>query len=147
MSLQRWSSLGYVINHLARLFGDGLARRLRPFGVTIGQLPLLLALWEEEGLSQTELSRRLGIEPATTTNTLARMERDGLVERQADASDQRGRRVYLTERGRELEEPVTAAARQVNAQAVQRLSAGEVAELRHMLGRMIPALEEDEAGS
>lgn len=144
MSLQRWNSLGYVVNHLARLFADDLAQRLRPYGVTIGQFPLLLALWEEEGLSQTELSRRLAIEPATTTNTLARMERDGLVERQPDASDQRGRRVYLTERGRELEEPVSAAARRVNAQAVQRLSAGEVAELKHMLGKMIPALEADE---
>jgi DNA-binding MarR family transcriptional regulator len=143
MSLDRWNSLGYVINHLARLFADDLASRFQPYGVAVGQFPLLLALWEEEGISQTELSRRLSIEPATTTNTLRRMERDGLVERQANTDDQRGRRVYLTERGRELEGPLTAAARAVNARAVDRLSAGEVADLKHMLGKMIPALEEE----
>ena len=145
MSLQRWDSLGYVINHLARLFADDLSRRFQPYGVAVGQFPLLLALWEEEGISQTELSRRLSIEPATTTNTLRRMERDGLVERQANTDDQRGRWVYLTERGRELEEPLTAAARAVNAQAVSRLSAGEAADLKHLLGKMIPALEEAES--
>ncbi|HKJ71339.1 MAG TPA: MarR family transcriptional regulator [Gammaproteobacteria bacterium] len=143
MSLNRWDSLGYIVNHLARRFSALLAERLRPHGVTVGQYPLLLALWEEEGISQTELSRRLGIEPATTTNTLNRMERDGLVERQPDPGDQRGSRVHLTELGRDLEGPVTAAARRVNAEAVQNLSGGEAAELEYMLGKVMRGLAEE----
>ena len=142
MSLERWESLGYIVNHLARQFADDLGHRIAAHGVAVGQFPLLLVLWQEEGISQVELSRRLAIEPATTTNTLARMERDGLVERRADPGDKRGSRVYLTERGRELEEPVTAAARAVNARAVQNLSAGEAADLNHLLGKVMRGLEE-----
>lgn len=141
MGLNRWESMGYIIHHLARLFAGELAHSLQQHGVAIGQYPLLLALWEEDGLSQTELSRRLGIEPATTTNTLHRMERDGLVARQPDPGDRRGSRVHLTDRGRELEEPITAAARAVNARALQKLSAGEAAELKHMLGKVVQGLE------
>ncbi|MFA9462499.1 MarR family winged helix-turn-helix transcriptional regulator [Thiohalorhabdus methylotrophus] len=145
MSLARWDSLGYIINHVARLFADRLSRRIRRHGVTIGQFPLLLALWEEEGISQAELSRRLDIEPATTNNTLRRMERDGLVTRRRDANDQRSTRIYPTGRGRELEEPLTAEARAVNARASRTLSGEEAAELHRLLGKVIRALEREEA--
>ncbi len=146
MSLARWESLGYIVNHAARLFADALARRIRSHGVTIGQFPLLLALWEAEGLSQAELSRRLHIEAATTTNTLRRMERDGLVERRPDPRDRRTTRVHLTSRGRALEGPLSGAAKTVNASAIRGLSTEEAAELHRLLGKMTASLEEEDQG-
>src|SRR5688572_21982118 len=74
-------------------------------GLHVGQDMLLLQLWPEEGLTQTELAERLYIQPATVTKTLKRMEQTGLIERRGDPEDQRVSRVYLTEQGRALLQP------------------------------------------
>jgi len=133
----RRDSLGYQVNHLARLFARALFRRLAKYDVAPGQFPLLLILWEEENLSQSEVARRLNIEQPTVANTLTRMERDGLVEIAPDPSNRRQVRVKLTEKGRGLERPLTGEARAVNAAAAAGLSATEV----QVFHRVIDALK------
>ena len=74
-------SAGYLINHLARIFAQALAREIKPLGLAPGQFMVLLELWREDGLTQRDLVGRLDVEQATLANTLSRMERDGLVRR------------------------------------------------------------------
>ena len=51
-------------------------------------------------VTQTELGNHLGVQPATVTNALRRLERKGLVERVPDSDDQRVSRVFPTAEGR-----------------------------------------------
>ena len=69
-------------------------------GLYRGQPPVLDALWEQEGLTQTELAERLQITQATVTKMLQRMEKTGFVLRKPDPEDLRVSRVYMTEMGR-----------------------------------------------
>ena len=48
----------------------------------------------------------MDIQPATVTNMLQRLEREGIVDRRPDLQDQRISRVYTTQKGREMEESV-----------------------------------------
>ena len=64
---------------------------------------------------------------------LQRMERAGLIERRPDPEDARVSLVYLTERGRALEQPVLEVWKQLEAQTVAGLSATEQALLRRLL--------------
>ncbi len=114
MSFDRSQSAGYLINHLARIFEQALAKRIKPLGLVPGQFPVLLALWEEDGLTQRELVERLDVEQPTMANTLARMERDGLIVRTPHPEDRRAQIVRLTPHVRALEGPATAAATEVN---------------------------------
>ena len=75
-------------------------------GLHRGQPFVLRILWAEEGLTQTELARRLHRTPATITNMLQRMQKAGFLERRPDSKDQRISRVYLTEAGREIQAQV-----------------------------------------
>ncbi len=70
----------------------------------------MLCLWQKDGLTQKELVAQVGIEQATMANTLARMERDGLIQRLADPDDGRIRRNWLSEKGRALQAPAIEAA-------------------------------------
>ncbi|MEL6384374.1 MAG: MarR family transcriptional regulator [Cyanobacteria bacterium J06626_18] len=79
---------------------------LADHGLYIGQEILLMHLWEQDGRSQSELADLMEVEPPTLTKMLNRLERSGLLERQRDALDARVYRVYLTEAGRALEEPI-----------------------------------------
>jgi DNA-binding MarR family transcriptional regulator len=140
-ALARHASLGYRVNHLARLLAHALRRRTESHGVVPGQFAQLLALYEEDGLTQRELCERVRIEQPTMALTLKRMERDGLIERIPDPVDRRRARVMLTERSRRLESDLTAAAREVNAVATEGLSEAEIEAFMATLGRLIANLE------
>jgi DNA-binding MarR family transcriptional regulator len=139
--LPRQSSLGYQVNHLARLLALALRERIEAFGVAPGQFAQLLTLYESDGLTQAELCERVRIEQPTMASTLARMERDGLVKRVPDTTDRRRSLVMLTPRAREIEGDLVAAARAVNAMACQGLDDQTVGTVMASLSTMITNLE------
>lgn len=141
MRFSKDDSAGYLVNHLARLFARDLQVRIKPLGLSTGTFPALLVLWESDGLTQRELIERLNVEQPTMTNTLARMERDGLICRGKDPADGRAQRIWLTESARALEEPATAAAEAVNARALAQLSPEERAALLGLVRKVIAGLQ------
>ena len=96
---------------------------------------------DKDGLSQKQLSRRVQIEEPTTTRTLDRMERDGLVRRVRDESDRRRINVYLTERGNLLRDELVPHAQEVNALATHGLSEQDKAKINSLLTYMIARLD------
>ncbi len=136
-------SAGYLASQMARLFAIGLHRRIAPEGLAPAQYMALLELWEEDGLTQSVLMQRLDIEQATMANTLARMERDGLITRRPHPQDGRARSVWLTDRARALREPAAAAALAQNDEALAGLSEQERAQFIDMMRRVIAALRRD----
>ncbi len=143
MKFDRQQSPGHLVNYMARLFARALYRRIRPHGVTRGQFPVLLMLWEAEGATQAELAERLAVEQPTMANTLKRMERDSLIRRVPDPQDRRQAHVHLTPRGRELEEVLTASARDTNAVALADVSSEERELFLALARRVIRNLERD----
>jgi DNA-binding MarR family transcriptional regulator len=133
----REESLGNQVNHLARLLAQALAIRIAPHGVVPGQFAQLLALFEEDGLTQRELCDRIRIEQPTMAKTLQRMQRDGLVRCEPDPEDGRRIRVHLTPHAREIESDLVAAARAVNAAATEGLTDAEAATYVRLTARLI----------
>lgn len=140
-------SAGFLANQMARLFAAGLARRIRPLGLAPAQFMVLLELWEQDGLSQADLVARLDVEQATMANTLARMERDGLILRKPGETDRRLRLAFLTDRARALQEPATEAAQAQNAQALSKLSTEEAARFTATMKTVIAAMQADRSAS
>ncbi|MFC4014738.1 MarR family winged helix-turn-helix transcriptional regulator [Nonomuraea purpurea] len=101
-------TLTYALIKVMKAHRNQMAAALVPLGLHSGQELLLNQLWREDGLCQGELITRLGVEPPTVTKTLQRLERAGLVYRARDPERPRVGRVYLTEAGKALREPVEA---------------------------------------
>lgn len=131
----------YAINLAARLLSQTIARRLALLGMSPGQLSALLALYEHEGRTQTELARIVDVEQPTMALALRRMQRDGLITRVPDNRDGRRSLVYLTARARDAETAVQAARRDIDAAVLNGLSPIEQHTLEHMLSRLIANLE------
>ena len=144
MAFEKMESAGYLANHMARLFAQGLAERIKPLGIVPGQFPALLELWGNDGLTQKELVDLLDVEQATMANTLARMERDGLIRRTRDPDDGRAQRVWLTPRAKRLRKPATAAADAQNAVALARLTAAERRQFVDFMRRVVAAMRDVE---
>lgn len=99
----------------------------------LGQEMLLRQLWEQDGLVQSELAQGLRVEPPTLTKMLHRLEKVGLVERHKDSEDARICRVYLTDSGRALQEPVTRYWNQFEAKILTDLTLEEQLLFRRLL--------------
>jgi DNA-binding MarR family transcriptional regulator len=69
-------------------------------------LGLLWCLWIQDGVKTNVLGKCAGLEPSSMTGVLDRMERDGLVTREADPEDRRVQRVFLTNEGGKVKEAV-----------------------------------------
>lgn len=119
MGFERSESALYLANQLAKGLSRALQKRASALGFSPGQFPVLLALWEEDGLTQRQLLDRLEVEQATLANTLTRMERDGLIARSPHPNDRRAQIIALTERGRELEVLALDAASQADDEVFQ----------------------------
>ena len=106
----------------------------------VSQELFLFVLWREEGLAQSELAARLRVELPTVTKAVQRMERAGLLIRQADAQDTRVSRVYLTEKGHALYAPALTIWQDLEARMLQGMTEIEQAFLRRLLQQMISNL-------
>jgi DNA-binding MarR family transcriptional regulator len=142
MAFDKTRSAGFLANHMARLFAKGLQQNIKPLGLAPAQFMTLLALWEKDGLTQRELVERLDVEQATMANTLTRMERDGLIQRRAHPEDGRSQSIHLTPKAVALREPATAAARSVNAVALEPLNEAERQAFLDLTRRVIDALKQ-----
>lgn len=110
MDFDRTASAAYLANLLAKAASRALHARADGAGFAPGQFPVLLELWNGDGVTQRDLLDRLDIEQATMANTLSRMERDGLISRRRHPKDKRAQLVFLTARGKALQETAMAAA-------------------------------------
>lgn len=142
MEFNKLESAGYLANHMARLFAQGLQDRIQALGLSPGQFPTLIALWAEDGLTQKELVRRIDVEQATIANTLNRMERDGLVVRKRHPEDGRSQQIWLTEKAIELKEPATGAAMTLNSIALKDFSTEERAVFVELMQRVIKSIRD-----
>lgn len=97
--------------HLIRVLGGCkslVAGELERHGLHLGQEFYLAQLWREDGLSSTDLAARTGVSAPAVTKVVGVLDRSGLVRRERDPVDARLVRVWLTDAGRALREPVTA---------------------------------------
>ena len=77
---------------------------LKPLGLTYTQYITFLVLWEEDGISVSEIGSRLMLDNGTLSPMLKKMEQSGYIERKRSRDDDRVVIISLTEKGRDLQE-------------------------------------------
>jgi DNA-binding MarR family transcriptional regulator len=133
-------SVGYQIRTTHRLLQRFLQVKIEPHGITLGMWYFLRALWNEDGLTQRELSNRVGTMEPTTLSAMVIMEKKGLVRRVRNADDRRKWHIHLTPKGRALKAKLLPIAREVVDTAVQNLSRGDVTQLLNGLAEVQKSL-------
>lgn len=130
-------SLGYQIRTTHRLFQRALQTELEKSGVTLGAWYFLRVLWSEDGITQSELSHRIGTMEPTTLSAIRDMERNGWVRRAPHEEDRRKVRIYMTEEGMALRGQLLPVAHAVIAAA----SAGLTAREKTMMIALLKAMQ------
>jgi MarR family transcriptional regulator, organic hydroperoxide resistance regulator len=137
-------SSGYLVRDAHRAFQRLLERRIAPFGLRRGQWYFLRVLWTSDGLSQRELSARVGMMEPTTVIALRSMERAGLIRRVRGDDDRRKVRVFLTAKAKRLRGELLGVARDITDEAEEGITPRELAAFRSVVARMTANLDRKE---
>jgi len=115
-------STGFVMRRAHKVLHHELKQVLAFSGVSQGQWYFLRALWEEDGLSQRELSARVDAMESTTVVALNGLEKSKLIYRIRDTVDRRKVRVHLTESARRMREKLLLKVMKINDRATAGIS-------------------------
>lgn len=140
MSKRPPGSLNGLIIQLCRSHRARAAELLDQHGLYPGQESVLFLLWEEEGLTLSQLAERLGVQAPTITKMMTRMEATGVLERRPAPKDSRTTQVFLTAKGKGLKKAVEQAYAQLESETAAPLSAEEQVLLRQLLMKVVPGL-------
>jgi len=134
-------SAGYLVRDAHRAFQKLLEKRIAAYGITRGQWYFLRVLWIEDGLSQRELSGRVGMMEPTTVIALRSMEKAGLIRRARLSDDKRVTRVWLTAKAKRIRDQMLLIARGINEDACQGVTREELDAFRRAITRMTENLD------
>lgn len=134
-------SSGYLVRDAHRAFQRLLERRIAGYGVTRGQWYFLRVLWMADGLSQRELSARVGMMEPTTVIALRSMAKSGLIQRLRSDDDRRKVRVLLTAKAKRLRNELLGVARTITEEAEQGIAGRDLAAFRRVIARMTANLD------
>ena len=129
-------SIGYQTRLAYRKLEKYIQKALVAHDIQIGMWYFLRVLWLEDGLTQRELSGRVGTTEPSALEQLRKMETRGLIARRRSDGDRRKSLVVLTREGRSLEKKLLKYVDELNAVAFEGFSDGEIKLLRELLARL-----------
>lgn len=129
-------ALAAAVRDVHRTYTRALQETLSDNGIGIGQWFFLRALWQEDGITQRQLSQRVGTMEPTTVTALNSLESRDLVQRVRNTQDRRKVNIFLTEHGRQLRDKLIPRAQNVTETALHGLSPEEVHQALVVLNRI-----------
>src|SRR5215510_1938047 len=109
----------HLLHRAGQCAGDIFQAEMKIEGLTPRQLAVLMTVSQNEGLSQTGLVERTGIDRSTLADIVRRMQRKGLLQRRRTKEDARAYAVKLTEEGRRVLRAADPAAKRVDERILQ----------------------------
>ena len=125
-----------IFQEIARFRGIIFDALLKPHDVTMSQGWILVHLWYEDGLTQSQLANRMEVATVTVSKLIDRLEVHGFVERRTNAEDRRSNCVFATKRGRDLVKVMTGIITDVDEIANAGVTEGDLATTLKVLAKM-----------
>ncbi|MCB5364861.1 MarR family transcriptional regulator [Pusillimonas sp. CC-YST705] len=130
---QHQDRLAHLVKNAWRAMVRALQIRLIEHNVSFGHWSFLRILWEKDGLTQRELADRSGMTTPTTFTAINAMETLGYVRRKQMNGNKKNVYIFLTPRGRKLEDKLQPLAEEINAAAVEGLNEEDIQAARLVL--------------
>ncbi|MBE7942560.1 MULTISPECIES: MarR family transcriptional regulator [Ramlibacter] len=136
MTLDPQHHFGFLLKDVSRLYTRSFGARAEPLGLSLDRCRVLGYLRRQQGLNQAQLAELCDTDPMTLGRLLARMEAEGLVEREPNPDDRRAHRLRPGRAAGRLLARMDPLADQTEAGALAGLDAAERRQLAALLERV-----------
>jgi len=126
----------FLLNKASQSGTRYLADILSAFPVTPKQGLILIFLLEEDAVTSARLGKRVGLDSATLTGIIDRLEKMALVQRRKNPSDRRAIRICLSDRGVQVAKEIYTETKTASQAFLSDLSDIEKKILRSLLRRV-----------
>jgi DNA-binding MarR family transcriptional regulator len=137
--------LAHLVRDASRAFQKSLQLRLAKHHVPFGHWTFLRILWQNDGLTQRELSVRAGVMEPTTFSAIKSMLELGYIDKRMSKGNKKNRYIFLTPKGRALKSKLVPLAEETNRVSVKGLSEAEVLGARKVLLTLLHNLVLDQS--
>lgn len=133
-----------MMHEITRLMGDKIREKGddNPISQKSGRL-IMMELAKRDGRTQLDLVNATHLKAPTISVALQKLEHDGFVLRRPDEYDLRATRVFLTDKGRELDNKISKRVCEEEALAMENLTESECETLVKLLGKIKQNLIKD----
>ena len=140
-------SVGFYLSRATIVFRELLKQSLAESSLSEHIKPgmgnLMFALYEQDGLSKTELAQKLLLSKMTITRLVRDIEKQGLVNTMADENDGRATRVVLTPLAKRLEPEYQQLAHNLEKRISSHFTPKQLSDFRNHLKTLLESLEEE----
>ncbi|WP_228288195.1 MarR family winged helix-turn-helix transcriptional regulator [Thermosipho ferrireducens] len=136
-----FSQIFVLLTELEKIKFQILRNEMKNYGVHPGQIPLLFIVNKNPGISQTEISEKIHVNPSTVAIMIRRMEKHGLIQRKRSEKDRREFQVFLTEKSKELITKIYEKMKDFEEVSLKNFSKEEIENFEALLKKMIINLE------
>lgn len=133
MKISIENHVGYLVQQISHLLEQLYNKNLINEGLSISQARVIYLLYQNDGMTQSELQQDLLIKASSITKLIDVLAEKGLVIREVCPDDARIKKIYLTEEGRKKEENLYKISEATEANLLSSLSDSEGKDLISML--------------
>jgi len=138
---------GFLMAKIRQVGGRIFERMLREYDIEINsaQGRIMFALWQQDGISISELAKKTQLGKSTLTSMLDRLEKMGYIKRQRSRKDRRKILIKRTEKDKALESKYMEVSQQMTKLFYRGFSKNEIKRFEDDLARMLNNLTDFEA--
>lgn len=136
-------SISRYINQCYRKGIAFLGKEYKQYGIGAGQYQFLIYLYIRDGLTHEELTEKIGVDKASTTRALLKLEETGYITKVQDTKDKRKYYIYLTDYAKQHRTPILDISRSWERELTKNLSDEELLQLYVIFRKLIntPSLD------
>lgn len=131
----------HLLHRAYQSAGEVFQAEVKIGSLTPRQLAVLLAIAENEGLSQTGVVERTGIDRSTVAEMIRRMQRKGLLQRRRTREDARAYALKLTDEGKRVLRAAEPLSKTVDSRVLNALPSGHREQFINALRAIVAALQ------
>ncbi len=135
--------IGYTLFEVAMVYRNQIEEVMNQIGTTRSHGVIICEVGAQEGISQTELADKLKVRTASMTYNIKQLEELGWIHRERDAEDQRLVRVYLTERGKQIEPQIIKVWNSLEDKLLVGLPDGKREQFRELLQHILDNIKDE----
>lgn len=130
-------SISRYINFCYRRGIAFLGKEYKSYGIGAGQYQFLIYLYMRDGLTHDELTEKIGVDKASTTRALLKLEETGYITKVQDVKDKRKYYIYLTAYAKQQRTTILNISRNWEKELTQNLSSEELLQLYTIFRKIV----------
>lgn len=132
-----------LTSRVVQSFNRVLVKNFKENGIELSreQWSVLAVLWENNGCSQQHIAEKSFRDRPSVTRLIDNMEKDGLVERKPDPNDRRSNLIFLTQKGKDLEDKIIPLVNKTVEESYQGISKENILTVKAVLQEIYSNLE------